>query len=368
MSSPSALRVERLAVQGFRNLRNQVLELGPHFNVVFGDNGAGKSNLLEAMYYLGALKSFRAAKTDDMVALGSEQAALDARVVGDLAPRSYRVELSRGRARRLVLDRKRPRSIAVWHAALPMVVFHPGHLSLAMGPPEPRRTYLDRVLEQMDPSYSGTLQSYQKALRSRNRLLKAPQPDGAAIRAFDEVLASAGSIVALARIRVVAELGPLAEAAFGRVTAEALPLIVEYAAKVAPEPGALREALRARLEKDLLRGYTSVGPHADDLRLDVRDRAPAKHHASQGQHRMIVLALKIAELQLLSHRTQRVPILLLDDVSSELDRTRNRKLFDEIAALGGQVLLTTTHPEFILLQELRKDFEVVAGEVSPVTS
>ena len=125
---------------------------------------------------------------------------------------------------------------------------------------------------------------------------------------------------------------------------------------------AILEALRRSYEKDRARGFTAEGPHADDLALRVRD-VVAKHHASQGQHRAIVLALKVAELDVLASRVGRVPILLLDDVSSELDRSRNRRLFELLGKLGGQVFLTTTHPEFILLEENRVDFHVEAGVV-----
>ena len=122
--------------------------------------------------------------------------------------------------------------------------------------------------------------------------------------------------------------------------------------------------VKEAFEKDCARGFTADGPHADDLALTVRAIA-AKHHASQGQQRAIVLALKVAELDELSARTGKVPVLLLDDVSSELDRGRNRRLFELLSRLGGQVFLSTTHPEFILLEEHRRDFHVARGVVTP---
>ncbi len=162
----------------------------------------------------------------------------------------------------------------------------------------------------------------------------------------------------------MADIAPLTERAFSDVVGEDVPLRVEYKPRVSPSVEALREALDRSFEKDLARGFTAEGPHGDDLALDIADRAPARYHASQGQHRAIVLALKVAELEVLTRRTSKIPILLLDDVSSELDRTRNRRFFSLLGKLGGQVFLTTTHPEFILLEEGRTDFAVKNGEIT----
>ncbi|MCB9612981.1 MAG: DNA replication/repair protein RecF [Sandaracinus sp.] len=360
------LRVERLFTRGFRNLGTTTLDPGPHFNVVHGDNGAGKSNLLEAIHYLGALKSFRGARSEDLIGVEEDKALLQARVSGESFGRTLKVLLARSEARKLALDDKRPRSTAHWLLAVPMVLFHPGDAGLAMGPPEPRRAYLDRILEQMDATYGATLASYGKALRSRNRLLKMEDVDRRSVTAYDAVLAQAGAIVGQTRARLVEDLAPRAERAFVEVAGVELPLEVRYEPRVTPDPESLAAALAKSYEKDRARGFTAEGPHADELALRVRrssDAVAAKHHASQGQHRAIVLALKVAELDVLAARVQRVPILLLDDVSSELDRSRNRRLFELLQRLGGQVFLTTTHAEFILLEEQRVDFRVEAGVV-----
>ncbi|MEM9864741.1 MAG: DNA replication/repair protein RecF [Myxococcota bacterium] len=357
------LRVERLFVRGYRNLAPLDLTPGPQFNVVSGDNGAGKSNLLEAIHYLGALRSFRGAKAGDLIAIDADDARIRARIAGEVLPRTFDAALSRTKARQLRLDEKRPRAIALWHGAVQMVLFHPGDAGLAMGPPEPRRAYLDRILEQMDPTYSSALAAYSKALRSRNRLLKQEDVDRRSIDAFNVILSQSGAVVGQTRAALVADLAPRAEAAFREVAGVELPLRVRYAPRVEPTQSAIAQALEASYAKDRARGFTADGPHGDDLSLEVRDVA-AKHHASQGQHRALVLALKVAELDVLGARTGRVPILLLDDVSSELDRSRNRRFFELLARLGGQVFLTTTHREFILLDDARVDFAVSGGEVT----
>jgi len=357
-----ALRVMRLRARGFRNLAELELEPGARFNVIYGDNGQGKSNLLEAIDYLGALRSFRGALAADMIARDGALAELAADVAGEAAPRAFRVRLRRDAGRELQLDGKRPRARAQYLNAIQTVLFHPGDLQLVAGSPEQRREFIDRVLEHFDPTYASSLDAYERALRSRNRLLRAETPAINAVRAYDEVLASAGAVIGQARIRLIDELGPLVSEAFRSVSGEQHALGVRYEPRVEPTLRALRSALEASLEKDLARGFTADGPHADDLGLTL-DGTPAKRFGSQGQHRAIVLALKVAELHELTRRVGRVPILLLDDVSSELDPARNRRLFALLAELGGQVFLTTTQPQLILLERERVDYRVVAGGI-----
>ena len=361
---PESLGIESLTVRGFRNLSELELLPGPRFNVVHGDNGAGKSNILEAIAYLGALRSFRGGRTEDLVQRGRDVAALSMRVAGGwTTARTFRVVLRRTAAREVSIDGKRPRSAAAYLASVQTVVFHPGDVDLAAGGAEPRRAFLDRVLEQMDPTYGAALAAYGRALRSRNRLLREDRFERRAVAAYDELLASSGAVVGQTRARLVDELAPLAQRAFDEVSGERGALRIIYEPRVEPVVDSLRKALERALDKDRARGFTADGPHADDLAVTIRD-AIARRHASQGQHRAIALALKIAELDTLARRTQHVPVLLLDDVSSELDRSRNRRLFELLARQGGQVFLTTTHPEFILLEGDRVDFRVESGMVT----
>jgi DNA replication and repair protein RecF len=272
------------------------------------------------------------------------------------------VLLDRKQGRTVRMDEKRPSTLGSYFASFPLVLFHPGDVELALGSPEPRRRFLDRVLEQIDEGYARCLAEYDKALRSRNRLLKSDRPDRHAIVAYDRILAELGARIGQARHALTEQLKPRVEAHFAEITAHALPLDVSYAVRHTPEFDVLLRELTASYDKDLARGFTGVGPHGDDLRIGV-SRTLAKHHASQGQHRAIVLSLKVAELSVLAARTGRVPILLLDDVSSELDRSRNQRFFKLLSRLGSQVFLTTTQREFILLDEERRDFQIADGAV-----
>lgn len=356
------MRLASLSLRGFRNLASQVFEPGPRFDVVSGENGAGKSSLLEAIHVLGALRSFRPCKAADLVQLGAEEARLEASVEGDVAPRRLVVLQPRQGARKVAVDGKRPRSSVAFCAHMPVVAFHPGDLALAAGPPELRRAFLDGILARVEPGYAELATEYDAALRSRNRLLKEERLDRRGIAVYDALIASRGAKVGAARAAMAATLATPVCEAFEDVVGTDAPFEVRYEAKVAPDEALLARALAESLERDRARGYTSVGPHADDLVLAL-SRASARTHASQGQHRVMSLALKLAELSCLSLALDRAPLFLLDDVSSELDRTRQARLFRRIAASGSQVLLTTTHRELIPLEEGRVDHVVEAGRV-----
>lgn len=359
-----SLRLSRLALRGFRNLELQSFEPGPRFNVVHGDNGQGKSNLLEAIDYVATLRSFRGANAQEMIARGGETAELLAEVYAEPVPHSARITLSNRAQRAVQLDGKRPRSRSAYVGTIPLVLFHPGEMQLVAGSPELRRTFVDRLIEQIDPVFASTADAYERALRSRNRMLKAEPIDVHAVTAYDELLASAGAVLGQARRRLIDEIAPRVTAACADIGGEPARLAMRYEPRGEPSVDALRTALRESLDKDLARGFTAEGPHADDIGFYL-DGTPAKRYASQGQQRSIVLALKVAELAELERRSNKSPILLLDDVSSELDRGRNKRLFELLSSLAGQVFLTTTQPELILIDRDRVDFRVDRGVIRP---
>ncbi|HEX5661551.1 MAG TPA: DNA replication and repair protein RecF, partial [Polyangiales bacterium] len=256
--SLEALRLESLALDHFRNLSSLVLEPGPRFNVLFGDNGAGKSSLLEAIGYLAALRSFRSARKEDMIARDQQRALVRARVHAAPLAHDYRIALDRSEGRSIAVDGKKPRSLGAYYGLLPLVIFHPGDTELMSGSPEARRAFLDRVLEQVDPGYARLVDDYGKALRSRNRMLKATQIDARSVRAYDPILAELGAKIGTARQALTLELKPLAEAHFAEITEHALPIVLSYAARHEPTQEALARALHENYEKDTQRGYTGV--------------------------------------------------------------------------------------------------------------
>jgi len=354
------VQLDELSLRDFRNIERVRIEPGCRFNIFSGENGAGKTNVVEAIYMLGALRSFRTSAREELVRHGREMASVDGLFAGATAGLRCGLTLTAAE-RRVTVDGVSARPDGSHFRTLPMVLFHPGNLELVQGGPPSRRRFVDRALFQADQAYPGLLRDYNRALRNRNRLLKDRPLDRRAIAPFDEQLGELGTRVCRARRALVERLTPLFETAFAEVSGTST-ATMRY--RPSHEGGAeeLLAALGSSMARDAERGFTSVGPHADDLSFCV-DSKEAKRFASQGQQRAVALALKIAETRALSQINERIPLLLLDDVSSELDERRNARLFAFLDGVGGQVFITSTHRETILVDGQRTDFEVVGGRV-----
>lgn len=362
----------RLAVRDLRNLEAIDVEPGPRFNVVFGDNGQGKTNLIESIYLVATSKSFRESKTVELVRRGVEHGSARATIDEDGMRREQSVGLSVERGlRTLRVDGGRPASAAVYAARTPVVVFSPSSLTLSMGGSRERRALLDRVALYVDPASFAELGSYQRALRERQRTLEDRGVRAPDLAEWEELVVRHGLAVMRAREAAAAAVLEQAKPAFDSIAARDLAFAGRYVATAPPEPEAYRAALAASRPRDLRRKSASVGPHRDDLVFELAGMT-ARATASQGQHRALVLALKAAELAVIGHARGVRPILLLDDVSSELDADRTAALFAFLASQRGQVFLTTTRPELIP-QKLgrdedsrsdRVDFRIVGGRLS----
>jgi DNA replication and repair protein RecF len=354
------VQLEELTLTNFRNITASKLLPGRRFNVLAGRNGMGKTNLIESIYLLGALRSFRTSVRRELLKHGEDTARVDGVFGGAAAGMRCEIVLETS-ARRIRVDGKQRRPDGAHFRSLPMVLFHPGNMELAQGGPEARRRFLDRALYQAEPAYPELHRAYNRALASRNRLLKDRSPDRRAIRPFDVQLSERGARIGEIRARFVADLAPLVVEAFSELSGGSAAHAV-YRPSVSGGSDQLAEALESSIDVDEKRGYTSLGPHADDLLLTVNARV-ARRFASQGQQRAMVLSLKIAETRALATITERVPLLLLDDVSSELDAECNERLFAFLRGIGGQVFITTTHIESIRIESERNDFSVVDGSV-----
>jgi DNA replication and repair protein RecF len=353
------LKVLALEASDFRNLQTVFVEPHPRFNVFHGDNAQGKTNLLEAVYLLGTLRSFRAARTDELVRFGTEKARVRARVEKLGTERLLEVTLSPGHKSARV-DGKASRA-ASYFGGFNVVLFAPEDLRLPKGPPAGRRRFVDRAIFNAQPGYLSEAQTYERVLRSRNAVLREGGPLEL-LEVYDTQLCKAAVPLLERRRAFVSELMPFVERAFERVTQTGLKLEIAYQSALTSE-AELAEKLVAERRRDLARGATSSGPHTDELRLTLDGRAAASF-ASQGQLRAMVLALKVAEIEYLTQKLGAPPVLLLDDVSSELDPTRNQQLFAFLQTVPCQAFITTTRPTHVLLSQERKDFHVVTGAIS----
>jgi DNA replication and repair protein RecF len=335
------------------------VELSPHTTVLAGANGQGKTNFLEACYLLCTLRPLRAQRLSELIRFGAPEATVRGRFELPGGVREVEVSLADGK-RTARVDKKPVRDPDELFGGLAVVAFTPDDLSHVKGGPEGRRRLLDRAVQNRHPAHLADARDYLRALRSRNQLLRQGA-EPALHAAFEEPLSRLGARLRLRREQLLDELRGHAARAFAEVARGEEPLQLAYqaAGRDSDELGAeaalrgedelagrLLTAFRRRLPRDRERGYTSVGPHADDLAISLGDR-PARLYASQGQARAVVLAFKIGEIENLRRVRGRAPLLLLDDVSSELDPQRNAYLMRYLGELQGQVVLTTTDPHLV---------------------
>jgi DNA replication and repair protein RecF len=341
------LRLLSLSLRDFRNVREARLLPSPRSTVLVGPNGQGKTNLLEAVFLLATLRPLRAARLAELVRFGAERARVAGDFEGPGGARRVAVEVAEG-ARTAFLDGKPQADLEGYFEGLGAVCFSPDDLLLVKGGPELRRRMLDRAAFNRWPSVLGEAREYVRALRARNAALRRGPPE--VEESFRIPLVRAGARLAARRQAIVAELAPRVAAAFREICGPGAPearLAYRPAAGMpaaAPEDelaARLAEVLALRTPRDRERGYTSAGPHMDDLVLALDGRG-ARSFGSQGQQRALVLAVKVAEIENLRDRHGRPPLLLLDDVSSELDSEKNAFLLGYLARLPGQAFLTTT--------------------------
>ncbi|NUP10276.1 MAG: DNA replication and repair protein RecF [Polyangiaceae bacterium] len=357
-----------LRVEAFRNLADATFEPSDRINVVFGQNGQGKTSLLEAIYVVATTKSFRTARLREVTTHQRGGFSVRASFIerrGDLPSleRQHTAVYAEG-SLHVRLDGNRPQTLADYAVRSPVVVFHPEELTLSTGPAALRRRLLDRVALYRSPTVAAELSRYTRALRARQELLRRGATE-AELTSYESILASSGSIVSRARREAVESLVEPTLEAFRRIAAPDLELTLRYRNGGSEDSDAFARELEQRRSNDRNAVTATFGPHRDELELKLNGRA-ARQVASQGQHRAITLSLKAAETNAVTSITGLEPIQLLDDVSSELDRERTEALLIFLAETRGQVFATTTRPELLtpsLGPENTKLFQVVNGEL-----
>jgi len=337
------MHLSHLTVRNFRNLAETSLAWGDGFNVIWGNNAQGKTNLLEAVYFLGHLKSFRSARTVDLIYCGAVAARLSGQVFGRLVQHRVEVTLEES-GQSPLLDGKPVKRLSQFLGILCPVLFTADELILLKGAPIGRRALLDRAVLQTDSSYLDRVQAYGRILRQRNRLLKE-QAAPREMEPWNDALVEAGARIRHDRCRYLEQLLPILERIGREIAAsdEQLTLHYPFVADQARLCDDLRSELHRLLPRERQLGQTLAGPHRDDPEPLVANR-PLKLHGSQGQQRSFLLAFKTAQLLDLERRLGEPPLLLLDDLASELDAQRQGSFFAFLRQRQGQVLITTTHP------------------------
>jgi DNA replication and repair protein RecF len=332
--------VASLEARDFRSLEQAELELGPGITSVVGENGAGKTNLLEAVYFGLSGRSFRTRDRRELIRFGETVGRAEVEVVegGDVR-RSLLASVSRSEGRRHLLDGSAAPPAQLAEHRPHLVVFSPDRLVLVKGPPAERRAHLDAFLAARWPARASLRQEYGQVLAQRNALLRrvsagvAPESE---LDAWDGTLVAAALPLIESRAEATGELAPHFAEAASQLGLESARL--RYAPRSEADPEELRNGLAERRESDLRRVRTSLGPHLDELELTLRDRS-LRRYGSQGEQRAGLLALLFAERETLIGAGASIPLMLLDDVMSELDQS-HRELLAARLAEQGQTLVS----------------------------
>jgi DNA replication and repair protein RecF len=359
----ASLTLDRVSIRHLRNLTEVDAEFGPRFNVIAGDNGQGKTNLLDAVYTLATSKSFRSSKTEEVLQHGQEVASVRGTFTESGLSREQSVGQKRG-LRAVRIEGKRPKTLIEYASRTPVVVFHPGDTALPAGSGGERRRLMDRIALHLAPGALEELDRYTRASRERQRALEERGTTARDLGEWEALMVMHGLAVRRARGDAASRVSAAATKVFAKMAAEGAVLEVAYEPGAPGDAAEYAAALVQSRALDARRGSARVGPHRDDLGL-VLGGQRVRGIASQGQQRLVVLALKAAEIEVIEGIKGVRPLLLLDDVSSELDRARTAALFAFVGRQEGQIFLTTTRPELIDTtsspREDRRDYVVTGG-------
>ena len=368
--------LQTLFLHQFRNYKEQQVDFTAPKTILVGNNAQGKSNLLEAVELLATLRSHRMARDRDLIQDGSVVATLRATVTRQTGVSDLALILRRTGRRTVALNSENLRRQMDFLGVLNAVQFSSLDLDLVRGGPEGRRNWLDTLLIQLEPVYAHILQQYNQVLRQRNAFLKRNVEFSDAmsldseLTVWDAQLATTGTRVIRRRDRAIKRLAPIATAWHTSISGSTETLQVNYLPNVPLEqnyPEQVQQNFLAKIQQrsvaELHQGTTLVGPHRDEVELTI-NYTPARQYGSQGQQRTLVLALKLAELQLIEEVVGEPPLLLLDDVLAELDLSRQNQLLEAIQD-RFQTLITTTHLGSFDSQWLNSSqiLSVKAGEI-----
>ncbi|QLE48941.1 DNA replication/repair protein RecF [Nostoc sp. C057] len=370
--------LKTLNLRQFRNYQDQKVEFNAAKTILVGNNAQGKSNLLEAVELLATLRSHRMTRDRDLVQEGEAIAQINATLERQTGVSDLTLTLRRNGRRSVALNGESIRRQMDFLGVLNAVQFSSLDLDLVRGGPEVRRNWLDTLLIQLEPVYAHILQQYNHVLRQRNAFLKrhVETLDATSLHSelavWDAQLATTGTRVIRRRDRAIQRLAPIASARHTSISGSTEILQINYVPNIPSEdnhPEEVQQAFLAKIQQravaEMHQGTTLVGPHRDEIELTI-NQTPARQYGSQGQQRTLVLALKLAELQLIEEVVKEPPLLLLDDVLAELDLSRQNQLLDAIQD-RFQTLITTTHLGSFDSQWLKSSqiLFVKAGEIIP---
>ena len=363
----SIMKIDNVSFQGFRNLETQQIDLAPTLNVFCGDNAQGKTNLIESIYLCSLGRSPRTDNDKELVNWSCDNAVVRCNFSRKFGQLNVEVNLSKNKSKKLLLNGNLLPKVSQLLGNLNTVYFSPQEIKIVNQSPADRRHFLDVDLCQLDKNYFFALSRFKKALTQRNNLLKSESENlQDEVGVWDEQIAQEGATLILKRKEFCQQLKPFAQAVQSKISQGEELLNLHYLCCVEGDSHeqiatAYKKMLKDNFQSDVERGYTQNGCQRDDILLFVNGK-DVKKYGSQGQQRTAALALKIAETQLFEQRTGESPILLLDDVLSELDSKRQKALLEFSNQL--QIVLTACFLNKESLPKSTKIFKVEKGNVT----
>lgn len=336
--------LQSIYISQFKNIRDAALDFSPKINLFLGLNGVGKSNLLDAIYLLSLTKSSSGAPDQSLIMRGEEFFTLRADYLRRDTPETLSCGLKAGGRKVLRRGDKAYRRVSDHIGAFPLVISAPSDLELATGSPECRRRFIDNVISQSDPLYLDALLRYNRALEQRNSLLRNELTDPILYEALETPMAEAAALITERRIDFIDRLSELFDHYHGIITDSRDPVTVTYQSSMA-DGTTLPQLLESHRQRDLILHHTSVGPHRDDLDLQLHGM-PLRRTASQGQAKSYTVALRLAQYHFLRQATGITPLLLLDDLFDKLDAERVHRIIELVSSPDfGQIFITDTGRE-----------------------
>ncbi len=353
------MTIQDIHLINFRNYSGLQMDFHPKTNVILGKNAVGKTNLCEAIYIAHRGRIFRSGKDRELIQFNKESAYIGSRLKLGAEHRFVEIKYHQTQKKTVRINESPISNLKELRQSAPVVLFTPNHLELVKGSPGKRREFLDQLLSMLSPLYEDTLRRYYQVMSQRNQLLKERERHGQfyhMIDIYDDQLIKYGSLILRDRLKLLTQLSPLVHEKHQRMTRGRESLQLSYCSFMpwkTVEPKAWQDTYRKLLKdqrsEDMRFGTTGIGPHRDDITFMINEKE-AKTFGSQGQQRSVVLSLKLAEVDLIETLTTDRPILILDDVFSELDHDRKGQLMTILKR--NQSFITMTDP--LNVEELQR--------------
>lgn len=356
--------LKSVALSHFRNYSDMYMEFDKGTNILYGDNAQGKTNILEAVYVSGTSRSHKGCKDKELIQFGQEESHIRTVVERDGLDYQIDMHIKKNKSKGIAINKVPIKKASELFGILNIVFFSPEDLNIIKNGPSERRRFLDMELCQLDKVYLYHLTRYNKILNQRNKLLKdinfKPELKDT-LSVWDMQLIDYGRKIIESRRRFIAELNGIVKNIHRNISGNKEELIIRYEPNVEEE--FLEQELKKNQQRDLKFGITSVGPHRDDMCFIIHE-VDIRKYGSQGQQRSCALSLKLSEIELVKKSTRQTPVLILDDVLSELDSNRQNFLLNSIHDI--QTVITCTGlDEFVKNRfEIDKVFKVVNGTVN----